>query len=253
MKSHRSFPRLLLGLLALLTPALLLADPATDRKIESTLTSSYNFRTVLDNKVTVQAEAGTVTLTGTVLDRAQKSLAETTARNVPGVTTVENRLHVASGPAERSDGWIALKIRSTLLVHANVSATQTRVEVNDGLVTLTGSADTEAQKELTEAYVMDIEGVKSVKNDLQVAVDPAAKSSVREAIDDTSITAQVKYELLTHRSTSALKTKVETRSGHVSIQGDASSDAERDLVTKLARGVRGVASVENRMTVRAAE
>ena len=254
MTSSPSFtsPKWLAVLLVVLVPALLFADPATDRKIESTLTSSYNYRIILDHKVSVRVEDGAVTLTGTVLDAAQKTLAENTARDVSGVTSVDNRIQVSSGPAEHSDGWIALKIRSSLLIHANVSAAKTRVDVQDGIVTLTGTADNEAQKELSEAYVLDVEGVKSVKNELQVTAAPA-KSAVREAIDDTSITAQVKYELLTHRSTSALKTKVETRDGQVLIQGEAASDAEKDLVTKLARGVRGVATVENQMTVRAAE
>lgn len=251
--------KLLWSLVAILMPVLLLADPATDRKIESTLNSSYNFRTVLNNQVKVQSHDGAVTLTGTVLDNEQKALAESTARDVPGVTSVDNQLEVSTGTAEHSDGWIALKIRSALLVHANVSATKTHVEVHDGVVTLTGIADNQAQKELTEAYVKDVDGVKSIHNNMQVAAstasssEPAGNSTLRENIDDTSITAQVKYALLTHRSTSALKTKVETHDGHVVIRGDASSDAEKDLVTKLARGIRGVATVDNQMTIRAAE
>ena len=68
-------------------------------------------------------------------------------------------------------------------------------------------------------------------------------------MDDASITAEVKYELLTHHSTSAMKTKVTTREGVVTISGEAGSAAERDLVTKLAQDIRGVQSVNNLMTV----
>jgi hyperosmotically inducible periplasmic protein len=124
--------------------------------------------------------------------------------------------------------------------------------VNKGAVVLTGSADNMAQKELTEVYVKEVEGVKSVTNDLVVKSPPPEGNShtVGEAIDDASITSQVKYSLLTHRSTSALKTTVTTKNGVVMIGGEAQSDAERDLVTKLASSIRGVQSVENNMTVK---
>src|SRR5687768_7485740 len=102
--------------LLVILPLALLADPATDRKIEDAAASSYNFRTVLEKQVSVKAEEGVVTLSGTVLDQDQKALAEETARGLPGVREVNNQLEVATKGAERSDGWIALKIRSVLLL-----------------------------------------------------------------------------------------------------------------------------------------
>jgi len=250
--------RALVFALAAILPAALMADFATDRKIEDAAESSYNLRTVLNNQVKVKAQDGAVTLTGTVLDRDQKALAENTVRGLPGVNSVDNQLEVPSPEPGRSDGWIALKIRSVLLVHANVSAADTTVAVHEGVVTLTGTADNMAQKELTEAYARDIEGVKSVINEIDVrepGTPPAVtgERTIGDRIDDTSITAQVKYALLTHHSTSAIKTSVETRDGAVVIHGNASSDAEKDLVTKLARSVKGVTSVTNQMTVQAAE
>ena len=238
-------------------PLSLCADPATDRKIEDAAASSYNFRTVLEKQVNVKAEDGIVTLTGTVLDREQKALAEDTVRGLPGVTDVRNQLDVASPGPERSDGWIALKIRSVLLLRSNVSATNTDVSVHEGNVTLTGKAENNAQKELTGTYAREVDGVKSVKNNMTVEPRAVAEAgapgdrTLGEKIDDSSITAQVKYALLTHRSTSALKTNVETKNGVVIIHGTASSDAEKDLVSKLAGSVRGVSSVENGMTVQA--
>ena len=69
-------------------------------------------------------------------------------------------------------------------------------------------------------------------------------------MDDASITSQVKYALLTHKSTSAIKTKVTTTDGVVRVTGDSNSDAEKSLVTKLAQDVRGVKSVTNDMRVK---
>jgi osmotically-inducible protein OsmY len=71
-----------------------------------------------------------------------------------------------------------------------------------------------------------------------------------EDVDDVSITGQLKLALLSHNSTSALKTKVSTENGVVTISGEADSESEKALVAELAREIKGVRQVENRMTVK---
>jgi hyperosmotically inducible protein len=68
-----------------------------------------------------------------------------------------------------------------------------------------------------------------------------------EAIDDASITAQVK--MLLHRSTGVLRTKIETNDGVVTLAGKARNAAEKNLATKLVDDVHGVKSVVNKMTI----
>ena len=228
------------------SPLALFASHVTDRKIEDAAKASYNYRTVLEDHVKVKANDGVVTLTGTVQDKDDRDLAADTVENLPGVVSVNNEIKVEPAYPEKSDAWMAVKIRSRLLVKGNVSATNTKVEVKDGNVMLTGTADNIAQKELTAIYAQDIDGVKSVKNDIVVTDKP----TLGEKIDDASITSQVKYALLTHKATSAVKTKVVTSDGVVLVTGEAASDAEKSLVTKLAQTVRGVRSVNNEMTVR---
>ncbi|MCX6951219.1 MAG: BON domain-containing protein [Verrucomicrobia bacterium] len=237
-------------LLLAASPIALFASSETDRKIESAAKASYNYRTVLENHIKVKASDGVVTLTGTVQDREDKALAEDTVENLPGVTAVKNEIKIKSTYPEKSDSWMALKIRSRLLVKGNVSAATTKVAVTDGVVTLTGTADNAAQKELTEVYAKDIDGVKSVRNQIEVQAKADSGETMGEKIDDASVTSQVKYALLSHKSTSALKTKVTTNDGVVVITGEASSDAEKSLVTKLAQDVRGAKTVNNSMTVK---
>ena len=238
-------------LLLIAGPIALLASSATDRKIEDTAKDSYNYRTVLEDHVKVKANDGIVTLTGTVQDKDDKALAADTVENIPGVTAVKNEINVKSPYPEHSDSWIAFKVRSRLLVKGNVSATATTVAVQDGIVTLGGTADNLAQKELTEVYAKDIDFVKGVKNNIVVKeMASTSGTTVGEKIDDASITSQVKFALLSHKATSALKTKVTTNEGVISITGEAASDAEKSLVTKLAQDVRGVQSVNNNMTVK---
>jgi len=237
-------------LILVASPIALLASSETDRKIEDAAKSSYNYRTVLEDNVKVKASDGIVTLSGTVQDKDDKALAEDTVENLPGVLSVKNNIAVKSAYPEHSDGWMAVKIRSRLLVKANVSAASTKVAVNDGNVVLTGTADNAAQKELTESYAKDIDGVKSVKNEIVIKDKPATGETMGEKMDDASITTQVKYALLSHKSTSALKTKITTTDNVVVITGEADSDAEKSLVSKLAQDVRGVKSVTNHMTVK---
>jgi hyperosmotically inducible protein len=238
-------------LLALVvSPVALFASAADDRKIEDAAKASYNYRMVLEDHVKVKASDGVVTLTGTVQDKDDKALAADTVENLPGVTSVKNEIVVKSAHPEKSDSWIAWKIRSRLLVKGNVSATSTTVAVKDGVVTLGGPADNSAQKELTEVYAKEIDGVKSVKNDIVVKEPAAPGTTMSEKIDDASITSQVKFALLGNKATSALKTKVITNEGVVVVTGEASSDAEKSLVTKLTQDVRGVKSVTNSMTVK---
>ncbi|HKB90961.1 MAG TPA: BON domain-containing protein [Opitutaceae bacterium] len=237
-------------LIAVVLPASLFASSEADRKIEAAAKSSYNYRSVLQDHITVKSRDCVVTLTGTVQDRDDKALAQDTVENIPGVFRVDNKIVVEHATAEYSDAWIALKIHSTLLVKADVSAADTKVNVKDGAVTLMGTTRNLAQKELTESYVKDIDQVKSVRNDLVVQPQVTGWHTFGETIDDASITSQVKYALLGNRSTNALKTKVETTDGIVTLTGDADSDAEKSLATKLSKGVRGVRSVSNNMTVK---
>jgi osmotically-inducible protein OsmY len=224
----------------------------TDDRIESSAQKSYVFKHYLtDDSIKIESQNGVVTLTGTVTEDSHISLARDTVSGLPDVKSVDNQLTVkGEAPAEHSDTWIAVKVKTALLFHHNVSATKTDVNVTDGIVSLSGKASSMAQKELTTEYAKDVEGVKEVKNQMTVAKNPAKPGeTVGEKIDDASVTAQVKASLLSHRSTSALKTKVETTDGVVTLSGIAKNAAEKSLVTKLATDVNGVSSVINNMTI----
>lgn len=231
------------------SPALLFASPESDRKIEAAAKSSYNFTAVLDGHVRAKSKDGDITLTGKVQDQGEKDLAADTVKGLPGVGKVKNEVTIESKFEEHSDAWMAFKIRSLLLVKANVSAASTDVSVSNGVVTLTGTADNEAQKELTGVYAKEIDWVKSVKNNIVVKTVSKADEKIAASMDDASITAQVNFALLNNKSTSAIKTSVSTIDGVVVIGGIAASDSAKSLVGKLAKDVRGVKSVTNDMTV----
>jgi osmotically-inducible protein OsmY len=224
----------------------------TDDRIESSAKKAYVFRHYLtDDSIKIESKNGAVTLTGTVAEESHVGLARDTVAGLPGVTSVDNQLTVKGESApEHSDTWIGMKVKSALLFHHDVSASGTSVHVKDGVVTLRGEASSMAQKELTTEYAKDVENVKRVRNEMTIATTPAQRdAAMGEKIDDASITAEVKASLLSHRSTSALKTKVETADGVVTVGGIARNAAEKSLVTKLVTDINGVSSVVNNMTI----
>jgi len=236
------------ALLAFSVPA---QASTTDSRIESSAKKSYVFKTYLKNDdIKIQSKDGAVSLTGTVSEESHKSLARDTVSGLPGVKSVENMLEVKGEiPAKNSDTWLTTKVKTTLLFHRSVSA-MTEVNTKDGIVTLQGKADSQAEKDLTTEYVKDVEGVKGVNNELTVSKSSKnTKRTAGEKIDDASITALAKMTLLYHRSTSALDTKVATKNGVVTLSGKAKNDAEKDLATKFVADVHGVKNVKNRMTI----
>ena len=251
MKSTYSL-MLLAATSALLVTSGSLRASETDERIESSAKKSYVFKTYLkDDSIKTKSRNGIVILTGTVAEDSHKSLAENTVAGLPGVKSVDNRLKVkGESPAEHSDTWISMKVKTALLFHRSVRATKTSVDVKDGIVTLTGEASSQAQKELTTEYAKDIDNVKEVNNEMTIAQTPDKPiETTGEKIDDASITAQVKMSLMSHRSTSAVKTKVTTTDGVVTVSGTAKNAAEKSLVTKLVTDINGVISVINNMTI----
>jgi len=226
----------------------------TDDRIVDAAKKSYVFKTFLvDDAIKAESKDGAVTLTGTVNEDSHKQLALETVSGLPGVKSVSNQIEVKENPPANSDTWLYMKVKSSLAYHRSVSAFNTKVEIKEGVATLTGEASSQAQKDLATEYAMDVEGVKDVKNKMTVAsAATKPKETLGELIDDASITAQVRMSLLTHRSTNAFKTTVETTEGVVTVGGAAKNTAQKILVTKLVADINGVKSVVNNMVVAAA-
>ncbi|MBK9797676.1 MAG: BON domain-containing protein [Holophagaceae bacterium] len=240
----------LMASVALVMVGLPMQAASQDQRIETSALNSYNFKTYLkDDAIKVSSSEGVVTLTGTVSRDFHRALAEDTVAGLPGVKTVVNKLMVVGEqPSENSDAWMTMKVKGVLAFHKNVSASDTEVTTEKGIVTLTGKADSESQKQLTTEYAKDVEGVLEVRNN--TVVHAQAHRSLGTKVDDSSITAQVKTSLLFHKSTHAMATKVTTKNGAVTLRGEAKNSAERDLVTKLVEDIEGVKHVSNKMTVK---
>lgn len=70
-----------------------------------------------------------------------------------------------------NDGWLWVKTRFDLAAADDLRDSTINVDVDKGVVTLTGTVASAAQKTRAEAVAKSVEGVTSVKNLLKVATD----------------------------------------------------------------------------------
>ena len=74
-------------------------------------------------------------------------------------------------------------------------------------------------------------------------------SSIAGKVDDAAITASISAEFAKDADLSAIKINIDTMSGNVTLNGPAPTVAARDKATLLAKSIKGVVSVSNKLTV----
>jgi osmotically-inducible protein OsmY len=150
-----------------------------------------------------------------------------------------------------SDTWAEASITTAYTLNEHLNPFDLDVEVVDGTARLTGSVESQIEKDLAEQIALGVDGVKRVDNGLTIARDaPRSEAgSFSSTVADASVTARVKSKLLWNQSTSGLAIDVTTRNGIVSLEGNVKSNAERDLVRQMATNTHGVRSIDDRLTV----
>ena len=81
--------------------------------------------------------------------------------------------------ADAPDAWLTMKTQISLLTTEGVSTSDLNVDTVQGVVTLHGKVPTEGEKVKAESTARRIDGVKDVKNLLQVVPDSAKKAVER--------------------------------------------------------------------------
>jgi len=112
---------------------------------------------------------------------------------------------------------------------------------------LRGKVDSDAAKQAAEGIAKGIDGVKSVKNELQVVAP-----SKREAIDDKddAITARVNAKIAQDSNLNKAGIRVQTNAGVVSLSGEVPDIMTSANASWTAFFVPGVKSVKNDLTVK---
>ena len=132
-------------------------------------------RSVSADKTTVDVKDGIVILQGEAASGAQKDLTTEYARDVEGVKGVSNEMTVAKTANKTQtvgekidDASITAQVKMTLLYHRSTSGLKTSVTTKKSVVTLTGKAKNAAEKDLAAKFANDVNGVKSVKNKIDI-------------------------------------------------------------------------------------
>ncbi|MFT6464426.1 BON domain-containing protein [Halopseudomonas sp.] len=126
--------------------------------------------------INVTTMNGVVTLDGVAQSEEAKDLAGRLAANTDGVRDVKNNITVSAEATTAakaqntaddagdaiSDAWITSKVKSTYLLSSNLDGLDITVETKNGQVTLSGTVDTAAEKELAVETARNIRGVTDV-------------------------------------------------------------------------------------------
>ncbi|MDO8722769.1 MAG: BON domain-containing protein [Syntrophales bacterium] len=144
--------------------------------------------------------------------------------------------------ASKMDDRIESSAKKSYVFKTYLKGDDIKIQSMDGSVTLTGTISEESHKSLAQETVASWPGVKSVDNRLEVKGERPAENS------DAWLTTKVKTMLLFHRNVSAM-TEVNTKDGIVTLRGEATSQAQKDLSTEYAKDVEGVKDIKNEITV----
>ncbi|MFP4276678.1 MAG: BON domain-containing protein [Wenzhouxiangella sp.] len=205
--------------------------------------------------IDVEVERSRAVLSGQVEEDVQKDLAEELALDVDGIDEVDNRLQVdhESGNDDSAgrdfaqrfdDATTTASVKSKLLWNRNTSGLEIDVSTNDGGVTLSGQADSEASKELAERLTGNTDGVRSVDNRIRVTGNGNDGSrDAGDVVSDSWITTKVRSSLI-FSNVPARSIGIETTDGVVTLDGEVGNDAAHELAVELASDIRGVREVD---------
>ena len=145
---------------------------------DSVLTSKVKLALIDDSvtdagEINVETYRGVVQLGGFVDDAQQKERATKVARSVTGVKEVRNDLRVSTRPhatagQDTDDSMLTASVKSKLMEDPTTKAYQINVGTEARVVQLTGFVDSMAMKTRAGEIARAVEGVKQVRNDLEI-------------------------------------------------------------------------------------
>lgn len=152
------------------------------------------------------------------------------------------------------DAWIDGKVETAFALNQHLNPFRIDTDVENGVVLLTGTVESDVDRDLAGQIALSVDGVSKVDNKLEVA--PGQKSDMEKAADDllqkvsdATTTAVVKSKLLANGNTKGLQVNVDTQDNVVTLRGTVESDEIRDLAEALAENTDNVSRVENRLEI----
>jgi osmotically-inducible protein OsmY len=197
----------------------------------------------VDSKdITVSVEGGRVTLRGTVTSCRQKREADTAARRVFGVTAISDFLEVQVPDQDRrADGDVRADVGQALALNDLIPAT-VLASVEGGLVTLSGVAAWQFQRDEAELVCASVPGVMGVDVAISLRPGPADRDGDIENAICAAFARSARLDRFEISADSPLP-------GLVVLSGTVGSWAERDDAVALAWSAPGITDIDDRIVV----
>ena len=178
----------------------------------------------------------------------KKALAALVASAVVLSTAACSSTRTQRAPGEQvDDAALLTSVKSALVKNPVTEAGEINVDVNRGVVKLSGFVDTKNEKSKAGDVARNVDGVKSVQNDIAVK---EGGSTAGEVIDDSILTAKVKAALVQSPETKAHQINVETKDGVVQLSGFVDNAGAKSAAANVAKSVTGVKDVKNELSVK---
>jgi osmotically-inducible protein OsmY len=192
------------------------------------------------DRIAVSAEEGVVTLRGTVGSLREKHEARMDTQRVHGVKHVNNKLNVQiMDDNVRANADLRGDILHALTLNTFVPAT-VDAHVDEGFVTLVGTANWQFQREEAQSVTANVPGVVSITNEVRLVAPGPSAHDVQHAI---------KRAMERNAKLDAESVSVESEDGTVTLRGTVSSWADHDEAVDAAWAAPGVTRVKDHILV----
>ncbi len=147
----------------------------------------------------------------------------------------------------KTDSQIQRDVMAELVWDSRVAATEVGVEVDKGVVSLTGTVDTYAKKIAAREAAHRVAGVLDVVDDVEVHLRDAAHRT------DTDIAQAIRHALTWDVSVPEQRIRTTVSDGWVTLDGNVDTWAQREAAENATQSLVGVRGVMNRLEVTGAQ
>ena len=219
---------------------------SSDAQIQADVTKSLDNKRFKDIRASVHN--GVVTLTGTVDLYSAKLDADNRAHHRKNVKGVENQIQVAGPTVEDTTlrDKLAERLAYDRVGYGTTAFNSFTIGVQNGAVTLGGTAYGPSDKDSAISLVSNYPGVKDVIDNIEVAPVSPMDDRIRLA------EARAIYgfpQLNKYAIDPAKPIRITVVNGNVTLSGVVDSEADKDVANIRANGVPGVFKVINNLQV----
>jgi len=213
----------------------------SNNDLERSVTDELYWDPKVDNAaIAVSADDGLVTLRGTVGSFRQKREATQDAERVFGVESVKNDLQVRiMNQDRRDDAELRGDVLQALMLDSIVPST-IDAKVDDGMVTLTGTANWQFERDEAEFVAANVLGVVSVDDEIDLVPPSPTAGDVQHSI---------KKAMERNAKLDADSVSVDSSYRTITLDGTVNSWADHDEAVSAAWAAPGVTNVKDHIHV----